>query len=175
MPVTVTTFPAGTPREQTLLDELVAELRAPHPSGQPIIQIKQMGRGSLRHVFVIWDKWHDCPPETRGQIVREAFAAVEGDEYEKSIAITIPATVPEAAEIGLLPFEVRPLGEGFRPAAGGPAGEALLREGASVLGSPAVPVLRFATEREAAESLARLKVAAPDTEWGIVVTKPTPG
>src|SRR5581483_11036149 len=134
MPVIETNLTSGSPRDKELYEELVAELRNPHPRGQPLIEIKQMNREGLRHVHVIWDKWDGCSPETRAAIIREAFAEVKGKDYEKAIAITVAATVPEAGEAGLLPFEVKPYGwHKLDKAAMEEVRDALLAEGASRL------------------------------------------
>ncbi len=137
-----------------------------------------MSRGGYRHVYVIWDRWKGCRPEVRATIVRDAFAAVKGAEYEKSIAITVAATVSEAADIGLLPFAVVP----FKPEQklggahlGGEqlkrASDALMAEGASDVDSPVLPELLFATEQQALEAVSKLKVRVPDLDWSVVVTR----
>lgn len=158
-------------RERDLFAELVKELRNPQSTGQPVIEIRQMSRG-LRHVYVIWDQWDDCAPESRASIVREAFAEVKGPEYEKTIAITVPATGREAAEMGLLPFEVKPFGwyrldEPARKI----ATDALMEEGASMNGDSWLPMLRFATKEQAEEAVHRLKQSAPRFEWDVVITR----
>jgi hypothetical protein len=174
MPVIETNLRGRNQRDHELLAELVSELRQPRPTGQPVIEIREMSRG-LRHVYVIWDKWDECPPEVRASIVREAFAEVKGPDYEKTSAITVPATVPEAADMGLLPFEVKPRkwyqlqGDQLKRAR-----EALLTEGASVLGSSFLPSLRFANERQADEAVERLRQRVPDLDWGVVITRVLP-
>lgn len=175
MPVVETQPPGRTPQEDALLEELIAELREPHPSGQPLVEIRQMSRGGAKHVYVIWDKWDSCPPESRSSLIRDAFAAVKGDEFERAIAIAIAATVPEAAELGLLPYEVKPfrwyqLDEPTR----GIATQALIAEGASRLSSSWLPSLRYRTEREAEEAVERLRQRAPSIDWGVVRTVLSP-
>lgn len=171
MPVIETPLDTQTPAERELLADLVAELTAPRPTGQPVIEIRAMPRNGLRHVHVIWDRWATCPPEKRASIIREAFQRVRGEAYEKSIAITVPATVPEAAEIGLLPYEVKPYkwyslqGDQLKRAR-----EAMIAEGASVLQPQFLPSLRFRNEQQAEEAVTRLKVNAPEFDWGVLVT-----
>src|SRR5207244_1191951 len=120
---------------------------------QPVIEIRAMPRGGARHVHVIWDRWEGCPPENRAGIIRDAFKAARGEEYESSLVIAAGATVPEAADIGLLPFEVKPYkwykleGDLLQRARA-----ALIEERGSVLGSPFLPQLRFATDRQADEA-----------------------
>jgi hypothetical protein len=175
MPIIETTSPSGDPMERELYEELVAELRCPRAHGQPLIEIKQMKRDGLKHVYVIWDKWRECPPETRASIIRDAFAEVRGAEYEKSIAITIAATVPEAGEAGLLPYQVKPYGwwKLTKPESD-EVRTALLNEGASTLSETGLPMLRFATMPQAEEAVRKLKLALPKYEWDVVVTVMSP-
>jgi len=179
MPFIETTLDLRTENDEGLLRELVREIREPRDRGQPIIEVRNMSRGGFRHVYVIWDRWDQCRPEVRAGIVRDAFSAVKGAEYEKSIAITVSATVPEAVEMGLLPFEVKPfkwIGLKDEYVAG--ARQALLAEGASVLRQQvsrahhSLPELHFATEQQAEDAIVRLKEAAPQFEWRVVVTAP---
>lgn len=175
MPVRELSTPERNPEQRKLLDELIAELQSPREFGQPQIIIRPMPRGGLRHVYVIWDKWDGCPPEVRGEIIREAFAATRGTEFEHSIALAIPATVPEAAGLGLIPFEVKPfrwyqLDEPSREL----AKQALIAEGASLLGPSWLPSLRYRTEQEAEEAVERLRNLAPIIDWGVVQTVLSP-
>lgn len=176
MPVIETDFATATPRDKELLESLVKELLAPRASGQPVVEIRQMSRGGLRHIHVIWDSWDDVPPERRASIIREAFTEVKGAEYEKSIAITIAATVPEAVDAGLLPFGVKPFGwHGLDKDARSRVRQALLDEGGSELTPGWVPDLRFAGMDAAREAVQRLKHAAPDFDWNVVLTRDLEG
>lgn len=181
MPFVEKTIDQRTKNDEGILAELIQELRAPRDRGQPMIEVRSMSRGGLRHVYVIWDRWDECRPEVRAAIVRDAFAAVKGADYEKSIAVTIPATVPEAVEMGLLPFEVKAfkwIGLNEQLVRG--ALQALLAEGAPAPRQQqphalsSLPTLHFATEQQAEDAVARLKEAAPKFEWRIVVTAPNP-
>jgi hypothetical protein len=175
MPLIETRFDTLTPAEKELLADLVAELTAPHATGQPVIEIRAMPRNGLRHVHVIWDRWEACPPEKRASIIREAFKSVKGEPFEQSIAITLPATVPEAVEIGLLPYEVKPKkwyslqGEQLKRAR-----EVMISQGASVLHPQFLPLLRFQSEQQAEEAVTRLSAAAPEFDWGVLVTVMSP-
>jgi hypothetical protein len=171
MPYVETTLDARTKHDDGILAELIGELQSPKPTGQPVIEVRNMSRGGYRHVYVIWDRWEECRPEVRSGIVRDAFATVKGKEYEKSIVITVAATVPEAVDLGLLPFEVKPLKwMGLSDKRLEPIRKALLAEGASAvdLKRYELPVLRFRTEGEAETALGRLKAAVPSLDWGIV-------
>ena len=132
MPYVETTLDARTKQDDGILAELIRELQSPKPTGQPMIEVRNMSRGGYRHVYVIWDRWAECRPEVRSGIVRDAFATVKGKDYEKSIVITIAATVPEAIDLGLLPFEVKPhKWIGLSDKRLEPLRKALLAEGAS--------------------------------------------
>jgi hypothetical protein len=180
VPFVETTLDARTENDETVLGELIHELQSPRATGQPLIEVRNMSRGGLRHVYVIWDRWEECRPEVRAAIVREAFATVKGADYEKSIATTVSASVPEAVELGLLPYEVKPvklLADGDVAA----ARRALLAEGASVLrpypshAPGALPALHFPTEQQAEAAVARLTAATPQLDWRIVITVAAPG
>lgn len=179
MPFVEKTMDSRTENDAGVLAELVRELQTPRESGQPVIEVRHMSRGGLRHVYVIWDRWDECRPEVRAAIVRDAFATVKGADYEKSIAITFPATVPEAVEMGLLPYEVKPFKwMGIKDEYVLRARQALLAEGASALRQQppnALPTLHVATEQQAEDAIARLKEAAPKFEWRLVVTVPNSG
>ena len=171
MPVTEVRRTGRGPRDGALLAELIAELRSPRANGQPAIEIREMARG-LRHVYVIWDRWDGCEPESRGEIVRSAFREVHGPDYERAIAVTFPATVPEAADMGLLPFQVKPLAWDEAPSKlQGTARQMLLARGASVLGNPDVPALCFRTAEQATEAIRLLKSRVPGVEWYVVETR----
>lgn len=173
MPVVDIPPPARSPDQVRLLNDLVAELRQPHDFGQPRILIRTMPRGGLRHVEVIWDRWADCPPDQRGEIVRDAFAIVRGREFADSIALTIPATVEEAIEMDRLPYGVRParwhnLGDAEREE----VCRALTDHGASAVPPGARPLLRFGTPGEAEAARARLATTSPTVEWEVTYSMP---
>jgi hypothetical protein len=175
MPYVEKTLDARTEEDEGLLAELIRELRSPRERGQPFIEVRNMSRRGFRHVYVIWDRWKECRPEVRASIIRDAFAAVKGHEYEQSIAVTVAATVPEAAEAGLLPLEVKPRkwyqlqGEQLKRVR-----EAMIEEGGSVLGSSLLPSLRFADDRQAEEAAERLKQRVSELDWGVVITRILP-
>ena len=170
MPVIETDFATATSRDKELLDLLVSELRVPREAGQPTIEIRQMSRDGLRHVHVIWDRWEDVPPERRAALIRDAFTEVKGPGYEKTIAITLAATVSEAEEAGLLPYGVEPYGE-FDLTARAEVRHALLAEGASDQGRNWLPSLSYAGMGQARAAVDRLKTAFPQYEWNIVITR----
>lgn len=174
MPVVETKRGGRGPRDRALLTELIQELRNPREAGQPLVEIREMDRG-FRHVHVFWDKWDGCEPESRGEIVRAAFREVKGPEYETAIAIAVPATIPEAAEMGLLPFQVKSLGWDRATAKTRQAAtRALIEMGASTLGAPAIPALHYSSAEAAGASVQRLKARTPDLDWYVLETRLTP-
>ena len=176
MPYVETTLDTFAEQDKSLLAELIHEIRSPREKGQPFIEVRNMSRGGLRHVYVIWDRWDECRPEVRAAIIRDAFAAVKGPEYEKSIAVTVAATVPEAVEAGLLPYEVTPFG--WNRGAKAQAEEVrqiMLEEGASPLRDRVLPILAFGSQDQGEETIRRLQTRAPQYNWGLVITRPSPG
>jgi hypothetical protein len=168
--------PPRSAEQQRLLKELVAELRHPRPAGQPRVVVKQVGKNRVRHVYVFWDRWEGCPAPIRGDIAYDALAEVMGKDYEESIALVVTATIPEATELGLLPYQVRYRGwSNPESELSKRCNEAMLALGASVLRSPKAPELRFESEEEAEKAVEQLRAAVPEAEWGVTVTVLTPG
>jgi hypothetical protein len=168
--------PPRTAEQTRLMGELAEELRRPRPIGQPRVLVKQVGKKRLRHVYVLWDAWDDVPPPVRGDIVYDAFAEAKGAEYEQSIALVVTATIPEAADLGLLPFQVRFRGR-YQPEPEllARCKAAMTALGASTLRNPAEPELRFESEDEAQKAVAELRQAVPGAEWAVTVTVMSPG
>lgn len=177
MPVTETTARSLTTRKglskkgHGLLAELVAELRAPRATGQPRVEVREMARGK-RHVYVYWDRWHGREVGDRIEVVRAALHDVKGEGYAESVSFVIPATFPDAAESGRLPFQVKPLGwDKATAAARKAAHKALLDLGGSVLGDPPVPALHFGTAEEAGAVTGMLRDRVPGLDWYVVETR----
>jgi hypothetical protein len=168
--------PPRTAEHTRLMGELAEELRRPRPMGQPRVLVKQVGKKRVRHVYVLWDAWDDVPPPVRADIVYDAFAEVKGAEYEQSIALVVTATMPEAADLGLLPFQVRLRGS-YQPETelSARCKKAMMVIGASTLRNPAEPELRFGSDEEAQKAVEELRRLVPDAEWGVTVTVMSPG
>jgi len=174
MPVFEMKLPRQTSRDAELVLELVSELRNPKPSGQPVIEIREVGPNA-RHVTVIWDKWDACNPQIRPKIIREAFANYRDPEFEKTIAVAMAATVEEAIDLGMLPFEVKPYRwYQLKEEQKGAYRQALTEEGAIRVGSGQALTLRFRTLDEAEAAVARLRAKEPSIEWGIVQSLDSP-
>jgi hypothetical protein len=154
-----------------LLTELVNELKASHDAGQPLIEEHVFPKTNAVRVTVIWDKWDAVPDEDRSTLILQAYEQAEGKAFRDRIALAIGFTVPEAVELGLLPFQVI---TALRP---GDAvtleqcRQAMIEQGASLLIDPAKPQLRFATEEEAEACRQRLIQHLPESEPVWVITK----
>ncbi len=155
------------PRGKTerLVRELVQELKNPQEIGQPLIlEDRLFGKDTLR-VQVVWDRWKDVPDEFRIEVIYDAYSAAFGEEYRQKIRLALGVTVPEAANLGLLPFQVIPA----RNKGGEPSPEeyrkAMIEAGASVLSRKDRPQLRFATIEDAEATMERLQEALPNSRW----------
>src|SRR5262249_15651130 len=93
---------------------------------------------------------------------------VEGEPFRRQIALAIGVTVPEARDLGLLPYQIIPM----RRETDGVSLEqyrgAMIQEGASVLENPDQPLLRFASLEEAAACKRRLEEKLPNSHWTII-------
>jgi len=164
-----------TSQQEALLRDLIAELRTPQTVGQPYVVVKRVGKDKVRHAYVYWDRWEGCPAPVRADIVYDGFEEVRGSEYTESIALVVTATIPEAADLGLLPFQVRYRGW-YHPETeiGKRCNEAMVTLGASVLRNPAHPELRFESEEDARKAVDELRRLVPEAEWGVTVTVLSP-
>jgi len=172
MPLVETPLPSQTVEEANLIKELSAELTSPKPAGQPLIDIRQMNRRGLKHVYVIWDRWENCDSPTRATVIRETFRQVRGEEYERAISATVPVTVQEAIDIGLLPYEISPIGwTEMSPKDQEHCRSALLSEGGIFLEYTSGPELRFLNEPDVQAALNRLRLRAPSINWRMVVSR----
>jgi hypothetical protein len=170
MPRHPPTLPTDYAARETLVADLAKEIKEPGRIGQPII-IEKAGTGTqsvLTHV--IWDRWEDCPRELRADIILDAYEKALGPEYRGKISLAIGIVVPEAAAMGLLPYEIRPR---LKPQ--GPTQEqydqAMVDAGASTLSASRRPILRCATEEDADATYQRLHEILPDSWWIVAVTE----
>ncbi len=104
----------------------------------------------------------------RAGFVREAFERVRGKDFAGRIMLAVGNTLPEAARIGLLPYEVLPLRRKTDPLTREQYANATIEEGASTLDNPAKPMLRFETIEEAAACKERLERQLPGSHWSII-------
>ena len=155
------------PRSAELVSQLVAELKANNPSGQPIIEEERFPKTGAIRATVIWDQWEDVDDEDRMATILQAYEQVEGEPFRDRIALAIGLTVPEAHDLGRLPFEIVPLVRRDDRVTLDECRDAMIAEGASLLPSPESPRLRFPTEEEAQECVRRLAKQLPgsDAVW----------
>ena len=148
----------------SLVRELAKELKNPRPMGQPII-LEDSLLGNAVSVQVVWDRWHDVPPESQTQVIYDAYSAAFGEEYRQKIRLALGVTVPEAANLGLLPFQIIPA----RRKDGEPSQEeyrkAMIDAGASLLSGEDRPQLRFATIEDAEAAMEHLQGMLPNSRW----------
>jgi len=156
-------------RHPDLVRELVEELRHSRDFGQPLIEELCFPKTNNLRVQVIWDKWDPISDEDRYQTILEAYQQVEGKELRDRIALAIGLTVPEAQQLGLLPFQVVPMVRKGDPVTLEQCREAMLAQGASILFDPGKPQLRYATREEAEACKQRLSEQLPGSEpvWAI--------
>lgn len=151
-----------------LVGDLVGELREPRPFGQPIILDDQTPETNSRRLHVIWDRWESCPRPIRPDVITEAFRRVFGwGHSDPQITLALGVTVPEAAGIGLVPFEVapvvpkgEPLPEAYR--------SAMISAGASMLFRGERPVLRCAAIEDAQAAVDFLQGQLPGSRWTVI-------
>lgn len=143
-------------RFPALLAELAKELKNAREAGQPLIEEQVFPKTNAVRVTVIWDKWEPVPDEDRFHTILQAYEEVEGKAFRERIALAIGLTVPEAAEAGLLPFQITTALRRGDPVTAEQCREAMIVQGASVLLDPEKPQLRFATEEEAEACRQRL-------------------
>jgi hypothetical protein len=147
-----------------LLSDLVKELKNARETGQPLIEEQVFPKTNAVRVTVIWDKWEPVPDEDRFHTILQAYEEVEGKAFRARIALAIGLTVPEAAEAGLLPFQITTALRRDDPVTVEQCREAMMVQGASVLLDPEKPQLRFATEEEAEACRQRLIRQLPGSE-----------
>lgn len=155
-------------KHTALLEALIAALHAPQDNRQPIITEDHRVRKGIVHVQVLWDRWQECSEIERWEIILEAYRQVRGEKYAEQIRLATGFTMPEAARIGLLPFQVVPR----RPGANGLTPkqyvQAMIEESASTLENRSEPMLRFESLEEAEACQGRLEQRLPGSHWTIV-------
>ncbi len=165
MPRHIRTAIASTGESRTLIADLAREIQSPRPTGQPIILEDGNLNGESVRVQVVWDRWEEVPGELRSAIILDAYATALGDAYRQKIKLALGMTVPEAIEVGLLPFQIIPA----RRKDGDPSHEecrkAMIDAGASLLTGEDRPQLRYATIEDAEAAIERLQETLPKSRW----------
>jgi len=146
-----------------LISELQKELRSPG-SQQPIILEERIAATGSRHVYVIWEEWSNVPDEVRSQIILQAYRTEESEETPE-ITIAVGVTPWESLALGLLPYQVRPLGA---TALHEECNRAIQHESKhTILGELSLD-LRYTTLDAAEEGKMRLEHLLPGSNWSIV-------
>jgi hypothetical protein len=153
-----------------LVEELVDELREQREFGQPLIEVETFPRTGLVGVTVLWDKWDGLPDIQRTAVILEAYTRANGESAASQVAFAIGMTTAEAAEIGKLPYAIRPQvkpSDGVNPE----RVRAVAQEVGSLCspGSGSPPVMRFSSleEAEACRKTLIEKLPGSDTVWAI--------
>lgn len=153
---------------EELVAALVAELSQPRDIGQPMILERHMELADAVHVYVIWDRFAEIPDEQRVATILRAYEECMGENFRKRITLATGATVPEAGDLELLPFEVIYMLRTQDSGLAHQCRDAMIAEGASVLRDPNRPELRFETLDDAAAAVERLEGRLPGVRWLVV-------
>lgn len=146
-----------------LVQELAQELRSAKQLGQPRIEETEFETKAVR-VSVIWDKWDRVADLDRSDVILQAYEQVEGKAYRDRITLAIGLTIPEAQELGALPYRIEPA-----PSTDAKildkCHEAMREIGASDLFASATPELWLATKEDAEAARELLRKRVPQAEW----------
>lgn len=151
-----------------LVAALVGELREPREIGQPIILERHMELADAVQVYVVWDRFLDVPDDQRAATILQAYEQVMGKEFRNRITLATGATVPEAGDLELLPFEVVPALRNGNAGILDNFHQVMVSEGASILRHPDRPELRFETLDDATAAIERLEDRLPNSRWVVV-------
>ena len=154
--------------DNPLVARLADELNLNRDSGQPLILEQEFPSGQLR-VIVFWDAWEGVSMEERSETILRAYAKADNETHWDTIALANGLTMPEAHAAGMLPFQVIPALRKTDTVTLEQCREPMIAEGASDLGSPGRPQLRFSTLAEAEAAITRLGRHLPASEpvWTI--------
>lgn len=150
-----------------LATALVEELRNERAFGQPTIDEQHFPETGAIRVMVVWDRWEGLSDAQRMDVILAAYEQAEGAEVRKRIALAIGVTVPEAADSGLLPYQIQPLLRRSDGVTAEQCNQAMLEQGASLLRNANIPELRFSTLDEADRALQRLNDNLPGV-WTVI-------
>jgi hypothetical protein len=158
------------PRFPSVIEQLADELRHNRAIVQPFIEEQEFSTGLLR-VNVVWDVWNGIPNEDRIDTILRAYEKCEGKQAVNRIALATGWTVPEAVELGLLPYEVLPAIREGDPITLKEANARMTELGASLLLGYDNPKLRFARSADAEACVRKLVNTWPETKGIWVITK----
>ena len=151
---------------EDLVAELARELNQPGPIGQPIVLEDNTPETNSIRVHVIWDRWTVCPDEYRSGVILGAyFKAGYPQEFVDKITFALGVTIPEAAEMGLVPFQVVPTRRKSERPSNQEYRQAMIDTGASVLAGAERPQIRCATLEDAEKTMEHLQQLLPGSKW----------
>jgi hypothetical protein len=94
--------PSRTAQYAELVGRLAEEWANPQvAAAEPVILEEPDGRGTLRHVYVVWSDWSALPRETRGEVIMDAAARVKPQPDVLDITIAMGLTPDEADRFDL--------------------------------------------------------------------------
>ena len=156
---------ADTPSEpaEKLVRTLADELISPRESSLPYVVERHVGLTKSRHVWVVWDLWEYFNEEERADMIVQAYAMAEGADAAENISIALGFLPKEAVNFGVVPFVL--ISNPPKNSGDNDYRETFLREAErTVLGAKAQD-LRYPTENQAKEAIARLHLENPAISW----------
>lgn|SRR5579884_1348017 len=91
-----------------LVHSLVEELNLNQESGPedaPLIVEEEIPYSNRIQVTVIWDRWKNIAPETRGRIIMDAYQQARGADQTLAISLALGLTKSEARRLGVIGFK----------------------------------------------------------------------
>jgi hypothetical protein len=146
-----------------LVEELARELKSARRFGQPLIEETEFTTKAIK-VYVIWDRWDRIADTDRSETILQAYEKAEGKEYRDRVTLAIGVTVPEAHELGMVPFGLEP-SPSLKPAALKKCHQAMRSLGASDLMSDRGPELWLASREDAEAARRELMKLVPEGDW----------
>jgi hypothetical protein len=150
-----------------LVRELQLELQNNREFGQPLILEEPFARSEELRITVVWDKFDGIDDDERARIILAAYQ--RSDAPPTKIAVALGLTFPEAADDGLLPYDVVPNWRASDPVSLERCFGAMKKLGASTLRNPIEPELRCATAEQAGACVSQLVQVLPESKgiWKI--------
>ncbi len=150
-----------------LVRELQLELQSSREFGQPLILEEPFARSEDLRITVFWDKFDGIDDDERARIILAAYQRCDAEPTK--IAVALGLTFPEAADDGLLPYQIVPNWRASDPVSLERCFGAMKQLGASTLRNPTEPELRCATPEQANTCVTRLVELIPESKgiWKI--------
>ena len=169
--------PPNVDRFKALSEELTRELNSPKEFGQPIVDEETFPRTGLKGVTVLWERWGGLTDPERTGVILEAYEQAYGAKEKERVAFAVGLTVPEATEVGKLPYTIMPSLRRTDAISQEQVRRAVTDMGGEILENSDFPaVLRFATLADAEACRRKLIERLPDTDaiWNIAQEQQRP-